>query len=151
MANLPDGVFYYSDKFIIDIEKQAQINEAMLNARSKRRPFDPMEAVYPRDHAAFMFEAEQVMLPLGYRLGISFEEQHAKPRLFQRSPRHDLVCHIVLSIDDKIGRLAPPPALAKVMRACRHIDDSPERVWVQDFELRGGFMGYAVHAVWHAT
>jgi hypothetical protein len=151
MANLPDGVFYHDDRFIIDIEKQAQIDEAMRSARKKSRRFDPMEAIYPRDHAAFMFEAEQVMLPLGYRLGISFEEEAAKPGFFRRSPKYDLVCHIVLSIDGMAGCLAPPSALTKVMRVCRKVDDPPQRVWVQDFEISGGRMGYAVHAVWAAA
>jgi len=150
MAKLPEGVFYHRDDFIIDGQKQARIDEAMATARAKpRRVFEPaLEAVHQSEHATFMSEAEQVRLPFDYRLAISFEEKAAKPRWFKRAPMYDRVCHITLSIDGKTGCLAPPAALAKVMRACRHVDDSPDRVWVQDFESLGGLMGYAVHAVW---
>ena len=151
MAKLPDGVLYHRDDFIIDQKKQAEIDEAVATARKNWRRLDDLDMAYPADQPAFLNFSEQVRLPFDYRLAISFEDQPGQPGWFQRSPKYVRVCHISLSIDGKPGYLAPPAVLAKVMRACRHVDDPPDRVWVTDFVSRGGLMGYAVRAVWLAT
>ena len=151
MARLPDGVTYYRDDFTINSQTQVEIDEAVAVARRKWRRFDELDAAYPPDHAALLHFSEQVTLPLGYRLAISVQEWPANLKWYQRSPRFDRRFHLVLSIDDKFGTVPPPPAFAKVLRACRHNDDPPDKVWVQDYECYGGRMGYAVHALWPDT
>lgn len=148
MARLPDGVSYYREDFIIDSRKQVEIDEAMALARRNWRRFDELDATYPPDHTALLDFSEQVTLPFGYRLAISVQEWPAKRKWYQRSPSYDRRYHLVLSIDDKPGTVPPPPAFAKVLRACRHNDDPPDKVWVQDYECYGGAMGYEVHALW---
>jgi hypothetical protein len=151
MAPLPDGVSYYRDDFIIDSQKQAEIDEAVALARRKWRRFDELDAAYPPDHAALLHLSEQVNLPLGYRLAISVQEWPVKLKWYQRSPVYDRRFHLVLSIDSKSGTVPPPAAFAKVLRACRHNDDPPDKVWVQDYESYGGAMAYEVHALWPDT
>lgn len=138
MARLPDGVSYYRDDFIINSRKQTEIDEAVALARRNWRRFDELDAASPSDHAALLHFSEQVTLPLGYRLAISVQEWPAQLKWYQRSPRYDRRYHLVLSIDDNPGTVPPPAAFAKVLRACRHNDDPPDKVWVQDYECYGG-------------
>ena len=86
----------------------------------------------------FRPKSEEVMLPIGYRLAISYETQPA-----------GLCLHLSLSVD-KPNRLPNERALEMVVQACG-IDVSnppPGRAWVEEFTIDGEPGGMAWNVVY---
>jgi hypothetical protein len=132
---------------VIGTVEQAAIAAALQRARKRPIPFDVLSASAidqttdvvtleeRRKHGGDFHrpKSEQVMLPVGYRLAISYEEQPA-----------GLCLHLSLSID-KPNKLPDPRALEMVVRACG-IDlknPPPHRNWVEEFSLDGKLGGVA--------
>jgi hypothetical protein len=117
------------------------IARAVAKARKRPIPFDVVKAgVIDRASDVVTLEdrrktggdffrpvSEQVLLPVGYRLAISYENQPA-----------GLCLHLSLSID-KPNRLPNPHALEMISVACG-IDVAkppPSRTWVEEFTIDG--------------
>lgn len=80
-------------------------------------------------------KSEQVLLPINYRLAISYEEQSV-----------GLCLHLSMSIDTP-NRLPHPAAMATVAQACG-IDIKvvpPARVWIEEFLIDGQPGGKAIN------
>jgi hypothetical protein len=131
---------------IIGVKEQAAIKAALARARKRPIPFD-VRAVMTIDQTTDVVtleerrksggdfvrpKSEQVMLPIGHRLAISYEEQPA-----------GLCLHLSMSID-KPNRVPRPEALDMVMQACG-LDRQPDRTWVEEFTIDGEPGGIAIN------
>jgi hypothetical protein len=135
---------------IIGTKERHDIRVALARAREKVIPFD-VGAALAIDQATNVVTleerrkgprgdfnrpiSEQVLLPIGYRLAISYEDQPA-----------GLCLHLSMSVDNKPGALPHPSKFASVLRACG-IDQEPGRTWIEEFSIDGRPGGLAINAL----
>jgi hypothetical protein len=134
---------------IIGVNEQDAIKAALARARKKVIPFDVLAATaIDQSTGVVTLEerrkgprgdfhrpiSEQVLLPIGYRLAISYEEQPA-----------GLCLHLSMSVDNKPGAAPHPTKFAAVLRACGIKE--PGRTWIEEFTIDGKPGGLAVNAV----
>jgi hypothetical protein len=127
------------------------ISRAVARARKRPIPFDAIaaSAIDQETDVVTLEErrkiggdftrpkSEQVMLPIGYRLAISYEQQPA-----------GLCLHISLSVD-KPKLLPNPHAVKMVLQACGIDLDNPPtgREWVEEFTIDGEPGGVATNVI----
>jgi hypothetical protein len=141
-----------SDLFLGKPQIEA-ITAAVARARARPIPWGTLKPARPRDQESDVVTladreeieahrppAEQVLLPLNYRLCVSFEEQPA-----------GMCMHVSMSVNEP-GRLPPPAASAALMQICMHaVENMPEqpdgRTWIEEFLIDGKPGGLAFNAL----
>jgi hypothetical protein len=78
---------------------------------------------------------QMVELPVGYRVNISFEEQPA-----------GMCLHLSMSTSAK-GKVPGPEAVGMVLGTLGLGDLTPDRIWLEEFEIDGKPGGQAVNAL----
>jgi hypothetical protein len=129
-----------------EVEANA-IRAAIVRARKKPIPWSVLREHLPDNQQTDTItladrgklpprKPEHVLLPLGYRLSVTFEEQPA-----------GLCLHLSMS-SPQPGKLPHPAAFAVVLNATGlNIKEAPARVWIEDFLIGGKPGGKAFNAV----
>jgi hypothetical protein len=133
---------------IIGQIERDMIERAMARARKKPIPFDVLSAsaidqttdvvtLAERRKDFHRPKSEQIMLPVGFRLAISYEEQPA-----------GLCLHLSLSVD-RPNLLPDPHKVMAVVQACGIDPDNPPhgRTWVEEFLIDGRPGGVAANVL----
>ena len=142
--------------FIIGPPEQAAIADALARARERYIPLDTMLRIGEQtrqDGAVLRIEdrtpeaatyaetarATNVVLPMGYRLAITAEEQP------------DGMCaHLSLSHDTVPGSVPRPQALQMCAEACG-LEGPPVHAWLEEYLIDGQPGGIAINGIWLLT
>lgn len=131
---------------MIGPEQTKAIREAVARARLKPIPWEVLEpmGIAPKatrvtleDRRVALWmrpKAEEVLIPVDFRLCVSFEHQPA-----------GLLAHLSISIDRK-GRVPDEPALEMILVAAG-FPPPADQMWLEDFTIDGKPGGVAVNFV----
>jgi len=139
-----------SGVLIIGEAEQTALREAMARARKKPVPLaELMPHIKASDQATDVVtlaerksvpprrDPEMVLIPFGYRVAISFEEQPV-----------GMCLHLSMSSERRPGMLPRPEAVGMVLDALGiNSKDLPGRAWIEEYERDGKQCGYAANVV----
>lgn len=128
-------------ELILAALKQAKQNPISLETIQKVAMKEPKEFVTMEDRSPEIEELVEkhvnVLLPFGYRLAITVEEQPPGPCL-----------HLSLSSELIKGRTPVPEALQMCAEACG-ASGEPLMVWLEEYEVdEEGTISIAINGVW---
>jgi hypothetical protein len=132
--------------FLMGEAERAAIRTAVEIARDKPIPWEVLRQFIPdNQHTDTVSledrprtpprDPEQVLLPMGYRLAVSFEHQPA-----------GLFAHLSLSTSAP-GKLPHPLAFAMVVKAAGFEHGAQGRVWIEEYLIDGKPGGRAINAL----
>jgi hypothetical protein len=115
--------------------KPVMIDQVMAGAQYTNQSTNTIMLAERDGKPPFRIAVQQVELPVGYRVAISFEQQPA-----------GLCLHLSMS-SSASGKVPHPEAIAMVLDAIGITRSSVVRSWIEEFEIDGNSGGLAANVV----